>query len=493
MIRNLFFALILACASPNLVIAQEGFLDNSFADSNGYRTANFDFVPGGSSGDNATAVARSEDGRLTIVGGFRRVSSDNFDCGVMRLLPDAGFDTSFAAPDGFRTLALNLGGNNVDICYDLTVLADGSTWIAGFSRTAPTVNSGFVIRLLANGDVDSNFFSDGVFLFNDDLPAGVSLSSIAYDVAVDSQGRVLVAGAIVRGIAPAQSNRGIVLRFLADGSLDPDFAAGGFAELADFNPPQVNIFAVAEDSQGRLLAAGSTFSAFPNQGVAVVFRLLANGAQDTSFGTGMTALGGGGRGFVPGCTYFPRGLHLDASDRILALCQAASLPAPAPAPPVQLIRLLASGLPDLNFGSAGVAPIAFEYNAAGTAIGMTSELAQILTQADGKVLVTGTHRAAVPADWGAGDIGVLRLLPNGNPDPSFGQDRGASLFRFIGRLQRQENAAAALLEPGGRMVIVGSLARAPVAGSSNLTDFLVMAVRTANAPLPDPLFADNFE
>ena len=415
----------------------------------------------------------------------------------MRLLPDgAEFDTSFAPPNGHRTLALDLGGDNLDFCNDVVVLADGSTWIAGSSRVSQTssavVNTGFVIRLSPNGDVDSNFFADGVFLLNEDLPPGVSLSSSVTDLYVDRSGRILVTGTISRAVAPDTSFRGVVLRFLADGTLDPDFAAGGYAELADFNPPKVSARRLAQDSQGRLLAFGSTASAFPSNTVAVVFRLLDSGVQDTSFGTDMTPLGGGGRGFVQRCYVFPT-VHLDSSDRILADCLTPAPPAPAPFPQAQLIRLLPNGLTDLNFGSAVVTPIAFEYNTAGTVIGNSPNIAQILTQADNKVLVTGYHEAAVAADWGTFDIGVLRLLPNGNPDPSFGQNRGASLFRFPGRSQRQEFSHDAWLEPNGRMVIVGSLSRAPVSGGSNLTDFLVMAVRTANPSLPDAVFADEFE
>ena len=463
-----------------------------------YITQNFNFVAGGSLNDIAISIARANDGALTVVGNFSRPApgnpTRNRDCGVMRLLPEgAGYDKSFAAPNGFRTLALDLAGDNADDCDDVAVLADGSTWIAGVTRdTAVTgaTGSGFVTRLLPNGKVDSNFFADGVFLLNNDLPQGVSVISSVADVQVDSAGRVLVAGNIRRGIAPNVSDRGVLLRFLSDGTLDSEFGTGGFVQLADFNPPTVLIYHLSQDSQGRVLVFDTTTSAFPGTPTVVIFRLLDSGAPDTSFGTGMTALGGGGRGFVQRCRFFGT-VHLDSSDRILAACLASTTPPPAGQG--QLIRLLPNGLVDLNFGSAGVTPVAFEYNAIGTPIGESDFPSQILTQPDGKILVTGTHYAAVAADWGTRDVGVQRLFSNCTPDLSFGQNRSASLFRFQGRNQRQETVSAAILEPNGRMIIVGSLSRAPVFGGSNEIDFLVMAVRTATPKLPEMMFADSFE
>src|SRR5262249_48698292 len=67
------------------------------------------FDLGGSNRDTATGVVLQPDGKLVLAG-----TADNRDFAVARLNPDGTPDPTFG-PGGKRTIAFNLGGNNVDV------------------------------------------------------------------------------------------------------------------------------------------------------------------------------------------------------------------------------------------------------------------------------------------------------------------------------------------------------------------------------------------
>ena len=63
-------------------------------------------------------------------------------------------------------------------------------------------------------------------------------------------------------------------------------------------------------------------------------------------------------------------------------------------------------------------------------------------QTDGKLLLTGISN---------GDFAIMRLLPDGTPDPLFGND-GLSLVDYAGNSDRSH---AVVVQPDGRIVIAG--------------------------------------
>ena len=128
-----------------------------------------------------------------------------------------------------------------------------------------------VIRYRADGSVDTSFGADGRFVLSFDASA----------VAVDSAGRVLVAG------------HNVMLRLTADGDADPTFGAGGivsFASVGTFNETAQDIAVLSGGEIVLLRSAsfiGAASSAIP---AAIVTHIRSNGSIDTSFSSdGSTA------------------------------------------------------------------------------------------------------------------------------------------------------------------------------------------------------------
>ncbi len=181
--------------------AQPGALDLGFANGNGYFGAWFDYLPGGSSDEVATAVVRHDDGRLTVVGHFAHADGSNRDCGLLRTDADAAsYDVSFLPPSGFGAIAIDNGGDDDDVCMAaldrgaMTVLVAG-----GSGLLAPGERSGTLLLLSADGSLDPSFFDDGVFQTVGDLGLYESGLSVTFErLRAMPDGGVLVAGQLSR-------------------------------------------------------------------------------------------------------------------------------------------------------------------------------------------------------------------------------------------------------------------------------------------------------
>ncbi|QSX30337.1 cadherin-like domain-containing protein [Shewanella cyperi] len=97
-------------------------------------------------------------------------------------------------------------------------------------------------------------------------------------VAVDAEGRVLMVGGTSPGVE--LNNVIYIERRLGDNSLDPSFGSGGKVTISDVNYSLYGSV-VTLDSQGRILVAG-----YSNNSELRLYRLLADGSIDTSFGEG---------------------------------------------------------------------------------------------------------------------------------------------------------------------------------------------------------------
>ncbi|NBW86677.1 MAG: hypothetical protein EBR23_07575, partial [Planctomycetia bacterium] len=129
---------------------------------------------------------------------------------------------------------------------------------------------------LAAGGLDGSFGIAGKALgaFN----AGWKEAAAA--TAVDSQGRVLVAGTVDFGM----SKEFAIFRFLPDGTPDNSFAGAGH-KYVSFNLGGTNddsAVAIAVDDVGRIVVAGTVTTGAHGKDIAVC-RLTANGLLDQTF------------------------------------------------------------------------------------------------------------------------------------------------------------------------------------------------------------------
>jgi uncharacterized delta-60 repeat protein len=266
------------------------------------------------------------------------------------------------------------------------------------------------------GGLDTSFGSGGKKTVN------FGGTGAARAVIVQPNGRIVVAG----GGGPASSFCVVRLR-AANGTLDPTFGSGG-KRVIDFGGDDESAFGAALAPDGKIVLAGDSHLQ------PAVARLKANGALDTTFGTGgKKTFSWGALGRATAALVAPNG-------KILL----AGFSGPEGGN-VQVARLSATGKLDTTFGTGGIAGIDFGGDDFGEAMAR---------QADGRILVAGRSTAA-------GAV-VARLRATGALDPDFGGDGRVTL-------PGGGSASAVLVQPDRRIVVVGNASGSAMMTVTRLT------------------------
>ena len=171
--------------------------------------------------------------------------------------------------DGLVTFQPPEGGGT-DVGKSVAVDSSGRVLLAGYS--SPPARFALV-RFDAVGEPDKSFSGDGAVVTN--FPGTVS--SEANALAIDAFGRPTLAGRL----SNVGDNTFGVARYDASGTLDPTFDGDGLATLG-FESMNVAALDIAIDAEGRLVLAGESEGA--GKRVGLLGRLLADGAPDPSFG-----------------------------------------------------------------------------------------------------------------------------------------------------------------------------------------------------------------
>jgi uncharacterized delta-60 repeat protein len=352
---------------------------------------------------------------------------------------------------------------------DAVVQPDGKIVGAGFLReSSDSLGRAAVFRYLPDGSPDPDFGTDGV-AWDPDMEASGSFHAIA----LDASGRILVGG------RTGFSYRGQLKRFLSDGSVDAGFA-GGELQLGDHE----TVIEIAEQADGKILAVAQE-QPDGSPGPDRLVRLSSNGSPDLEFADGgvfvrdntwftrlvVTPDGGivlagqlvdGWRPVVIRLTGdgsidpdfdaptlsgdVPTGLALTAAGEILIARSEiqATIPFFVTKRTLLITKLQADGSIDADFATAGTA-----------ALGLGNDFrARLLVQSDGKIVAAGTT-SGLAAGFGYGDLGIARLLANGEIDSEFGS--GGTTLTLTGPYFFGHASGAALAaQPGGRLVVVGS-------------------------------------
>jgi uncharacterized delta-60 repeat protein len=298
----------------------------------------------------------------------------------------------------------------------------GKTVVAGATK---------IVRCLANGKLDPSFGSGGTVT----VPRPPGAAFVLAGVAVDSYGRIVLAG-LARPL-PTNStpdpvlSSAAVLRFNSDGTPDTSFGSGGMV-ITDFGlgapkatgeaypGTSVGLRDVVIDSQNRPVLSGAYVTEIgTSSGSAVskgfVARLTETGALDPSFGEkGMRAI----------ATFDSVGQLAPWSSGYLTLAEASERPRNV------LTGLDENGNLDSNFGSFGFRTLSF------------GEAPALTVAPSGKLLLLGRpesrriYKKEKVKDKKTGKTvtkkvrtsirvqTVLRLLPSGAADPSFGRIGG---------------------------------------------------------------------
>ena len=326
------------------------------------------------------------------------------------------------------------------------------------------------------GQLDPTFGNNGIF---------TTTLSTGFAVALQADGKIVFAGEASIASSP-------IFRLNSNGTLDSTFGTGGEVQLTPPGRESLGVFALAVQSDGKILVAA-------NDNGILLARLTSTVAADASFGQNgfsttvavqsvpfsggmvlqsdgnIVVVGGGvvgtatpsaiarftsagqldssfGVGGVANLVYGgPTQVALQADGKILVTSGPPVLPfffstfAPPVAQQGTLTRYNKNGSLDATFGTVG------------TASSLPSASA-LTVQSDGRILVAGgviskRNLAPNPTDLG---FGILRYLSNGSIDSSFGT--GGVAITDFGANNPDAAAFALALQANGDIVAAGTAA-----------------------------------
>lgn len=235
--------IILAGDGNNQICAvrynSDGSVDTSFA-TGGVLKTTFS-----GQGDSCRDLIVQPDGKIILAGYCD--GPDSRDFAIIRLNSDGSPDSSFNG--GSPVIRDIVGSLSDDTCLGAALQSDGKILLAG--RADVSNSDGYtefvVSRFNSDGSVDTSFGAGGTAV------AEFSLNLVTNDsanaIAVQSDGKIVLAGEA----ADESSKRFGVARFNSDGTLDTGFDMNGMVETAFSD---ATAYDVAIQSDGKIVVAG---------------------------------------------------------------------------------------------------------------------------------------------------------------------------------------------------------------------------------------------
>ncbi|MDH4111496.1 MAG: hypothetical protein OEV60_02295 [Actinomycetota bacterium] len=303
--------------------------------------------------------------------------------------------------------------------FGMAIDAKGRILVAGYTLGADTDFA--LARFRPNGTLDKNFGGGDGRVITD-----LGGTDYAFDIALGSNGRIVVAGERDR---PSGTRMAIAV-YGPRGVLDRSFSSDGIT-FVTFGKEFQGANAVAVGANDKIVLGGSTSNGDTTRWALA--RLRPNGSRDRNFG-------GDGRVTID---LSPAGEQINdlatvAGGKIVAVGAAES----GLSPRMAIARVQIGGALDRTFGKRGVKTTDVA-NGPDTAYGVTE-------QSDHKLIVVGHVANGGKADWG-----VLRYGENGRLDDTFHGDG----IRILAFGSDYEFAHASAVQSNGRIVVVGRIRR----------------------------------
>ena len=186
-----------------LQLLDDGSPDASFG-TNGVSLVSFDLGAGSAAA--ASDVAIDAQGRI-VLGGAATNLAGNLDFAAARLLPNGDLDNGFGQA-GRMMVGFDLGGHLIDRAASLAIDSEGRIYLAGSAQVAPDNDDVGVLRLRANGLIDTGFGNNGKFVFGIDNNPPVFVDDFANAMVLDGRDRPVIVGAsYLRGASVVSSVR----------------------------------------------------------------------------------------------------------------------------------------------------------------------------------------------------------------------------------------------------------------------------------------------
>jgi len=307
----------------------------------------------------------------------------------------------------------------------VAVLASGKVLVVGATQ------AGFaVFRLLPSGALDATWGSNGL------VTTQLGITGFYSAVALQPDGKIVATGRVQP--SDPRADDFAVARYLDDGGLDPTFGDGGVS-TTDFGPPasQADIpVSIQLQADGRILVGGytETNGVVATENFAVA-RYNVDGSLDTTFGSNGKVVVD-----VPGTADAPGVIALAPGGKVLVGGASAASTSVSARFDVTAVRLNGDGTLDTSFADAGVFVAGFGTN-------VNSPIRAVAV--DGTSRTTLAGRLSNPAQ--GPDFAAVRLDPTGTLDPTFAD--GGVVTTDLGS---GESAHSALLQPDGKLLLVGT-------------------------------------
>ncbi|MBK9274944.1 MAG: hypothetical protein IPM49_10460 [Flavobacteriales bacterium] len=214
---------------------------------------------------------------------------------------------------------------------------------------------------------------------------------------------------------------------------DPSFGTDGYVIVdVDGSFEQFKEMAVMPD--GRIVAAGH--GSYGSDTHPFLARFTSDGALDASFSGDGWTLGPDATWYRPGDYH---GMALQPDGRIV--CAGTGRPSVNDVQNILVVRYLLDGSLDPTFGTGGHTLVVAPF-------GNTSYAHDVVIAPDGGILVCGFSDTD---DSGDTEVLVVKLLPDGSLDPSFGI--GGLAPQFIGNTNLNSKAHGLALQSDGRIIV----------------------------------------
>jgi uncharacterized delta-60 repeat protein len=357
-----------------------------------------------------SALAIQRDGKIVVVG----VAALHF--AAARYHPDGRLDSTFGR-EGTVGTTITFGG---DDARGLALQADGKIVVVGYSPNFGGGDTIALVRYNADGSLDKSFGTEGKMVTKSEL-----WNIQAYALAVQADGKIVVAGGGWR----AEGARMLLVRYNADGSLDPSFGEKGWA-FTSIEPGTAQGSAVALQGDGKIVVAGTRHKPSGSSFIEIA-RYLPDDNKDPSFGVNglrtmqiwernseVSALG-----FQPNGKIVVAGNAEDKGSENLALA-----------------RFNSDGSPDFTFGVRG------QVYSLGSRVSYTVRsndgATALAWQTDGKIVVAGSSERS---------LAIARYKPDGSLDAAFGSNGKVTSHSA----SAEEIVLSIALQADGRILVEG--------------------------------------
>ena len=411
-------------------------------------------TPIGTDDDYGKAVAVHTDGTI-VVGGYTKISGNNYDFAIARYTNAGALDTDFDS-DGKVTTDFDSGNSN-DRVQGVAALSDGKILAGGFSgNPSPRFGDFTLARYTAEGALDTTFGGDAD---GDDTPDGYIVSPVgsgtdnSTGMLMQSDGKILMGGYGWNG----SDLDFAVARFTAAGALDTGFGGDadgdGTKDGYTFTPigsgeDWANALALA--SGGNIVLGGFSHNGTENDFALV--RYTGAGVLDTTFGAGgKVTTAAGSR------TSYGAAVALQSDGKLVMVGDGYT--GAASQYDFLLARFNADGTLDTGFGNDGV--VTTDFNSGSSDYG-----AMVAVQSDGKILAAGRSNKGA-----AKDFGLARYNADGSLDTDFGTGGKVTTDFASG----EDRPYAMTVQSDGKIVVVG------YANNGSDNDFAIARYTNAGA------------